>query len=450
MSDSDKLVYKSYNWEPEARKAIFSYTLEHKREIFHFTETLKFPNQQNIDIPHNLLNNILNNLSLALGISYYKLYCPKQIILEGMELSKEQAEFWNTVYRKGLGEFFYKNKIDFRSLISFPFEVKNNGIASPAGRGRNDKEKEERSLVGIGGGKDSIVTAELLKSHKKQFSGFVVNSRPIQEEITKLLGVDLIKVNREIDPKLLELNKRPDAYNGHVPISSIYAFIGLLTAFLYDFRYIVVGNEQSANYGNTTYLGENINHQWSKSFEFEMLFSEYMKKYITQSAEYFSLLRSFSEIAIARNFIRYPKYFPVFSSCNRNFKLSGKTDKKWCCECAKCAFTYVIFSAFLPKQDLLNIFGQNLFGKANLISVYKELLGISEIKPFDCVGTPEEVQAAFYLAMLRREYDNDIIMKLFQKEVLPKIENIDEISKEVFSISNKHRIPKEFQEVMRG
>ncbi|MBU4098731.1 hypothetical protein KJ980_03720, partial [Patescibacteria group bacterium] len=81
---------------------------------------------------------------------------------------------------------------------------------------------------------------------------------------------------------------------------------------------------------------------------------------------------------------------------------------------------------------------------------YKKLLGVMQIKPFDCVGTPEEVQTAFYLAMLRREYDNDIIMKLFQKEVLPKIKDIETISKEVFKLSDKHRIPKEFQQVLNG
>ncbi len=446
MGQNSKLIYERPVWEPERREAAFFYRLEHGSEIINFTETLVFPANQSIsNIPQNLLNNVLNSLSLALGISYYKLYCPKQIVFENIQLSKGQAEFWNTLYRKGLGEFFYQNKIDFRGLISFPFNEKI--PLTPFNKG--GKKKAGRSLVGIGGGKDSIVAAEFLKSLRKPFIGFAVETHTIKEQVTKLLGVDLIHIRREIDPRLLELNKRPDIYNGHVPVSSIYAFIGLLAALLYDYRYIIVSNEQSANYGNTTYLGESINHQWSKSFEFEMLFQEYVKNFLTPDVAYFSLLRPFSEIAITKCFVNYPQYFPVFSSCNRNFKITEKTDRKWCLECSKCAFTYAMLSAFLPKQELLNIFGQNLFTKTTLVPIYKKLLGVMQIKPFDCVGTPEEVQTAFYLAMLRREYDNDIIMKLFQKEVLPNIKNINQISKDVFKLSDKHRIPEEFQEVLK-
>ncbi len=467
MKQDSKFIYKKPTWETKGRKATFFYQLAHGGRVINFTETLVFSaNQQISDIPQNLLNNVLDSVSLALGISYYKLYCPKQIIIEGMQLSKEQAEFWDIVYRKGLGEFFYKNKIDFRGLISFPFSNEQTEFlkcseadckSAPAemvlpllrrAQDRNDKKKVDRALVGIGGGKDSIVAAEMLKFLGKPFSGFVVNSHPIQDKVAKLLGADLIIVKREIDPKLLELNKKQDAYNGHVPVSSLYAFIGLLTALLYDYRYIVVGNEQSANYGNTEYLGETINHQWSKSFEFELLFQEYVKNYLTPDVEYFSLLRPLSEIAIAERFVRYPKYFSVFSSCNRNFKITEETDKRWCTECSKCAFAFIILSAFLPKRQLIDIFGENLFNQTSLLTTYKELLGVSNIKPFDCVGTPEEVQVSFYLAMKRGEYENDTIMKFFRNEVLPKIKDIDTISKEVFKLSDKHRIPEEFQEVV--
>lgn len=445
MKQNGKIIYKKPSWNFEQRKAAFSYQLEHGGEVFNFTETLVFPANQPIsDIPQKLLSNALDNLSLVLGISYYKLYCPKQIILEGIVLSKEQAEFWNILYTKGLGEFFYKNKIDFRGLISFPFidEIP----LAPFSKG--GKEKAERSLVGIGGGKDSIVSAEILKSLKKPFTGFAVETHPIKEQLAQLLGVDLIIVRREIDPKLLELNKKPGVYNGHVPVSAIYAFIGLMTSLLYDYRYIIVGNEQSANYGNTTYLGETINHQWSKSFEFELLFQKYVKNYLTSGVTYFSLLRPFSEIAIVKRFANYPQYFPVFASCNRNFKITEKIDRKWCTRCPKCAFVFAILSAFLSKQQLINIFGQNLFSETSLLSTYKELLGVSRIKPFDCVGTPEEMRVAFYLAMRRKEYENDPIMKFFQKEVFSKIKNIDTISKEVFKLSDKHSIPKEFQEAL--
>src|SRR5204862_4005846 len=108
------------------------------------------------------------------------------------------------------------------------------------------------------------------------------------------------------------------SYNGHVPFSTHMAFISLFTAMLYDYRYTIFANEESANYGSVTYLGREINHQWSKSLEFELLFQEYVKQFLTPDISYFSILRPFSEIAIAKRFVQYQQYFPVFSSCNTN------------------------------------------------------------------------------------------------------------------------------------
>lgn len=59
-------------------------------------------------------------LHLAGGTSYYKTCCPKEIEVQSGKLNADQAAFWNTVYERGLGEFFYQNQIDFRKLIQFP------------------------------------------------------------------------------------------------------------------------------------------------------------------------------------------------------------------------------------------------------------------------------------------------------------------------------------------
>src|SRR5579863_6390864 len=119
---AEKFIFAGHTWSPTERKAIFTYELQHKEETFIFTETLLFPLSDEIsNVPHELLEIILNNILLALGVSYYKIYCPKELVISNFTLTKEQAAFWNTVYTKGLGEFFYKNKIDFRGLIAFPF-----------------------------------------------------------------------------------------------------------------------------------------------------------------------------------------------------------------------------------------------------------------------------------------------------------------------------------------
>ena len=140
----DKFIFVGHQWSAQDRKATFSYELHYDNETFTFDETLTFPQSLEMSkVPKELLETILDNLLLALGISYYKLYCPKQIIIKDFLLKKAQATFWDTLYTKGLGEFFYRNKIDFRGLIAFPFSenAKPSSVSFP---------RSERSLVGIG------------------------------------------------------------------------------------------------------------------------------------------------------------------------------------------------------------------------------------------------------------------------------------------------------------
>lgn len=46
------------------------------------------------------------------------------------------------------------------------------------------------------------------------------------------------------------------------------------------------------------------------------------------------------------------------------------------------------------KEKLVNIFGEDLFEKENLLDIFLGLTGNAENKPFDCVGTYEEVNFA--------------------------------------------------------
>ena len=461
-SQDSTFLFVGYDLNKERGEVKFHYVIRFTDTTEYFTEKLIFSIKgvNFSKIPRGLLKLLLDNLMLILGISYWKLYCPKKIEIADNWLTKEQAEFWNTVYTKGLGEFFYKNGVDFRGLVQFPYvsshpggseatdrissSFKGDSIASL----QNDKTFKDRSFLMLGGGKDSIVAAELLKRDKKTFTAFVINDYSIQKELIKLLGVDSIIVQRKIDPKLLELGKQKDAYNGHVPVSAIYAFIALFAAAIYDYRYIISSNEASSNYGNVEYLGETINHQWSKSLEFETLFSDYVKKYLTTNIYYFSILRPLYEIKIAQLFVKYPKYFSAFSSCNRNFRIKHERIWKWCGQCAKCAFIFVTLAAFLPKEEVVKIFGKNLFADASLINTYKELLGIRGIKPFECVGTPDEVTLAFYLVYKKGKFNNDIIMRMFGKEITPRFSSVRQLGKKLLSALGEHRIPENFRNVL--
>ena len=397
---SQEFVFDSFKIQADRKTIDFIY----KAGELVFAEKIFLPQEIPVSVSQDLLNRILRSLHLILGISYFKMFCPKKITVP-YSLNKKQAYFWNTVYTKGLGEFFYRNKIDFRGLINFPSLTGSQATVSK-------KISTPRFLVAIGGGKDSIVSVEMLKEQKKEFSGYILETQAdlplVQKEVVKTMGIDCFIVKRQLDKKIFELEKKKIVYNGHIPITAIYSFIGLLLAAAYNYSSIIVSNEKSANFGNVNYLGLEINHQWSKSMEFEKLFQNYVHKFITEEINYLSILRQYNELEIAGKFIRYQQYFPVFSSCNKNFRIAGGNQKKWCGYCPKCAFNFIIFAAFMPKIELIKIFDKNLLDDEKMLPLYKDLRGEGKMKPFDCVGTFEETKKAFELIAKKGEFEYEI------------------------------------------
>ena len=422
--------FKGYKFNAKDLKISFYYRIEFlNRKPLNFKEVILLPSKI-FGVSQKSLENFLEPLSIILGISYYKLYCPSKIKLS-FSLSKEQADFWNTVYRKGLGEFLYKNKINPNKIAKFPYSKKTKKPLRI--------EKKERALIGIGGGKDSIVASEILKGFPS-FSFYIQTEGKniVLEKVVKKIGNPSLKAVRILDPKIFQNHE--GGYNGHIPISAVFAFIGLLLAFLYNFRYVIVGNEKSSNFGNVSYCNENINHQWSKSKEFEKMFQDYSKKFITPDIVYFSILRPFYEIKIAKIFAKYKKYFPLFTSCNNSFKVFKKRGNSlWCGNCPKCAFVFLILSPFLSKIDLYKIFKKNLLEEDKLFSTFKDILGFGNMKPFDCVGTFEEARAALFLSS--KKYKNSPVVQKF----LPLIKNSEKLVEKVFETRDTETIPDFFR-----
>ena len=96
------------------------------------------------------------------------------------------------------------------------------------------------------------------------------------------------------------------------------------------------------------------------------------------------------------------------------------------------------------------MFGKNLFEDTALLGLYRELLGIEGIKPFECVGTPKETEAAFLLAHRKGELEDSPIMQFFVKEVYLKIKNDEEkIIEEVLRVSDEHAIPEAHSSILK-
>ncbi len=478
MKQYSTFIFDSYAWNPEKSAVELRYCLD---DGVTFTETLTFPYAPPLSLEKSgEFDRAMFALHLIGGISYYKTCLPKTIEIRSGSLTGTQAEFWNSVYENGLGEFFFKNDIDFSGLIRFPSEQVESEKLKVESTAENTSHLplstfNSRLLVPLGGGKDSIVTAELLRG-KADITLFRMGGHPLIEELAHVSGLPLITIKRALSPELFNLNAQ-GALNGHVPITAYLSFVTILVALLHEFDGVVLSNERSANVGNVQFRGKEINHQWSKSLEFERAFQDYVRTFITGDVGYFSLLRPLSELKIAEIFTAHPQYFPCTTSCNTNWKILGKKDKNaeeepgavrnrsaasdsgaamnrsaatgsWCAKCPKCAFVFALYAAFLPKAQLLEIFGRNLFNDDWLTGLYQELLGEHGHKPFECVGTPEETKAAFLLAHRKGELEDSVIMKMFVNSVLPTIKKPDALITEALTPVKDHAIPKEFQDLV--
>jgi len=361
--------------------------LEYLYEIVglkNFKHVLVLP-YSNKNINKDYVKKLAFNIGMLELVSYWKTTISKNVFINCGYLEEEQIEFFKKVYFYGLGEFFYVNglKPDYDSFIN----IKTNGP-------KYDTEVEYNGsgrIIGIGGGKDSCVSLELLKEEEGN-SCFAINPKTVHLECAHVAGYkeeDILKVTRTMDKGILELNDL-GYLNGHTPFSAMVSFVSYLLAYLNNKKDIVLSNESSANQVNV--LGTKINHQYSKSYEYEVDFQNYANKYLGKGIKYFSFLRPLSEYQIGMIFAnKCQRFHKVFKSCNVGSK--GET-WKWCCNCAKCLFVYSLLAPHLYKNELVDIFGEDMFENKNLLTMFEELLGKVNVKPFDCVGTFEEINYA--------------------------------------------------------
>ncbi len=377
-----EFIYKSYSVSSDSDWLNIKYEFE-ITGLCSFSPEWHFPlKEKQLDIDSVLLSNMVFSLGMVELVSYWKATCSPNVKILPHAIDTAMVSWWKELYFGGLGEFFYTNgiKTDRDTFMSIESFGKILLASSPLDLNGN--------LVPVGGGKDSAVTLRILKRDDDVTVPYIINSRGATENTCIVAGYEesAYRVRRTIDKNLIELNKQ-GFLNGHTPFSAIVAFSSLIAAVINGKKYVVLSNESSAN--ESTVAGESINHQFSKGEEFEKSFIEYQKKYINSGVEYFSLLRPLSEMQIAALFAKYNEYHKIFRSCN-----VGSKKDIWCCNCPKCLFVYIILSPFLSTDELISIFGENLLDKDSLLDTYKELLGVLPNKPFECVGSRDEVVTA--------------------------------------------------------
>ncbi len=384
MSTYQAFVFRDYSFDAAQKTLSLTYGYDNQLT---FTETMKFDFEfANYDSV--TLDRACQLLFFMAGVSYYKAYLPQQIRVDSGVIDAHLAEFLSKTYQRGLGEYFYQNQLDPHTKISFPITSHSTlNMLSVGGEGL---------LVGLGGGKDSLVSVELLRGQPR-LATWSLGHRAQLQPLVERVGLPHLWVERTLDSQISALNQQ-GAYNGHVPISAIFACVGAVVAVLGGYKDVVVSNENSANEPTLTYQGVAINHQYSKSLEFEQDFQAILAGNFGSSLRYYSLLRPYSELRISELFEPwFDTYADVFSSCNRAYTGSS-TSMSWCGQCPKCAFVFLALTPFIDQAKLEKLWGKNLLQDPALESTYKQLLGIDGQKPLDCVGEIQESRSAMQLA----------------------------------------------------
>ena len=385
---------------------------------------------------------IVFNIGMVELVSYWKCACPPTVRVLCGALTDSQVAFWKKLYWNGLGEFYYTNDISesresFMEVESGKLKVE---IPADADKGSSSQFSISNSyLVPVGGGKDSVVTLELLRRAGKKIRPLIMNPRGATMECAAKAGFamdEVLVIRRTIDKTLLDLNAK-GYLNGHTPFSAMLAFYTMLASALSGVPNVALSNENSANEATVLVRDQNganenswsyVNHQYSKSLEFEDDFREYVNEELRikneeSSFNYFSFLRPLSELQIAMLFSRFTQYHDVFRSCN-----VGSKQDIWCGHCAKCLFAYIILSPFIEPTRLNAIFGKAMLDDTTMEHEFRQLVGEAETKPFECVGTVSEVRQALAMATAR-----------WYKEKRPALlDNIDSLDNQVNQIDLGH------------
>jgi len=354
---------------------------------------------------------------LLSGVSYYKTAAPPVIDFGATALTQAEETFLREFYLQGLAEFAYRNHLD---LTQLRIEARRAPDPNPDPPAPPAPSSPKRALVPFGGGIDSIVTVEQVRQ-QADVALFVV-SRPADrfdaiEQPAAVTGLPVVRAEREIDPQLLR-SAELGFLNGHVPVTGILSAIAVLAAVLTGRDAVAMSNEWSASIPTLEFDGHPVNHQFSKSEEFEAAFRGVLADQ-GSAPEYFSWLRDRTELWVGREFAALTRYHDSFRSCNKAFYTErSRRFAYWCGQCDKCCFIDLILAPFLPAETLRRIFavaGEPL-DDPGLAAKFRSLLGAGA-KPFECVGEVTECRAAVQLAARRDDRTDSGLLQELAAEV---------------------------------
>jgi hypothetical protein len=315
-------------------------------------------------------------------------------------LTPELAMLWRTVFRNVWAQWRWEH-----DLPDYVPEFSDAPVPAPPPA--RVPEGATELLAFCGGGKDSLVALKLLERARLPFAtlGYahsIYGGAAQQHALLDRVGGASARVRAErqwvhddfLDSPIVKLRGK------QLGIKSLLAaetpaslFATLPLALARGYRGLVLAHEASANAPNLVWKGERVNHQWGKGWEAEQLLDGYVRHHLLANVRYFSVLAPVHDEVIFELLSREPELAAVTHSCN--------VRKPWCGECAKCAYVWLQFAAHLPGEVVMKTFGDNFGERDANAHHFRELLGLTEHTPFECVGSADESRLAVALARAR-------------------------------------------------
>jgi UDP-N-acetyl-alpha-D-muramoyl-L-alanyl-L-glutamate epimerase len=141
MKSYEVFRFLDYAWDAGERTVTMRYGLDD--EII-FSDRVRFEFELVKDYSEAALDRVLRSLWLINGVSYYKAAMTPRIVVEGTQLTADEAAFLSETYRLGLGQLVYENQLHIKDVAAF--EATDGATTQPVtGLG------EGGSLVGLGG-----------------------------------------------------------------------------------------------------------------------------------------------------------------------------------------------------------------------------------------------------------------------------------------------------------
>jgi len=415
--------------------------------VFKPSSVIKFPKAIALEKMAKSRKAFVDHLVFSIGliemVSYWKATCSPEIHVACGHLSKGQQKWWKYLYYHGLGEFFYLNKIDTNEIDFVEFTC----VQKPKfDKIERFKPSEKKLLLPIGGGKDSLASVSILSKTKDEKFYLLMNptkaAKDSVKSATKRYKEQTVFIKRVIDKQLLELNAK-GYLNGHTPFSAMLAWYTTLTSVFTKTKFSCLSNEASAN--EPTIIGTNINHQYSKTIDFEKNYNAYLRRYVNPHYVYQSLLRPLNEFQIVSIFSQSEKNLKIFKSCN-----VGSKQDKWCCDCSKCLFVAILLAAHIGIERTRKVFGIDILDQKNLKKDFLELIGQADTKPFECIGTIDEILVSITLIKQNEPayFKKQFLLRYFGKHFSSLYASPKEITKIIETFFRGHRLNSYFKKLV--